>query len=52
MKAVLINSWGKKITEQTVRSSFDALSLANLYGNTAFVIVYASNGRPCEMFLR
>jgi len=52
MRAVLVNSWGRKITEQRVRDSFDALSLSRLYSNTAYVIVYASNGRPCEMFLR
>lgn len=51
MRVVLLNGWGRKITEQQVRDAFDALSLAKLYSNTAYVIVYASNGRPCEMFV-
>jgi hypothetical protein len=52
MKAVLVNGWGKKIAELQVRDAYDALSLSRLYSNTATVIIYASNGRPCEMFVR
>jgi hypothetical protein len=52
MTATLFNSWGREIASQRVQSSFDALSLAGLYSNWAYIIIVASNGRPCEMFAR
>jgi len=50
--AALYNHWGRKLCEQQVIDSFGALRLAALYSTWEYIIVVASNGRPCEMFVR
>jgi len=50
--AALYNHWGRKLCEQRVVDSFGALRLAGLYSSWEYIIVVATNGRPCEMFVR